>query len=50
MTLLEQKQKELERLYEHRRAALKLNDAMWIQHNRQKIDDLEKEIIRLKKK
>ena len=50
MTLLEQKQKELERLYSFRAAALKMNDAMWVHKNEQKIDELEKEIIRLKKK
>lgn len=50
MTILEQKQKQLERLYSFRAAALKANDALWVHHNNQKIDELEKEIIKLRKK
>lgn len=49
MTLLEQKQKQLERLYSFRAAALKMNDAMWVHKNEQKIDELEKEIIAIKR-
>lgn len=49
MTRLEQKEAELEKLYQYRAAALRKNDLVWLSLNGQRIDALEKEIIELRK-
>ena len=49
MTRLERKEAELEKLYQYRQAAMRQNNIMWLHANQGKIDDLEKEIIEMKK-
>lgn len=49
MTRLERKEQELEKLYEYRAAAIKMNNLMWLQRNQDRIDVLEKEVIELRK-
>ena len=49
MTRLERKQSELDKLYLYRAAALRNNDIMWLQMNQRRIDELEKELIEMRK-
>lgn len=50
MTLLERKQAQLEKLYQYRAAAMRHNDFLWLNKNQGKINEIEKEIIDLKKR
>lgn len=49
MTRLERKEAELEKLYEYRAAASRRNDLLWLSVNQKKIDELEKEIIEMRR-
>lgn len=49
MTRLERKELELDKLYGYRSAAIRNNDLIWLSANQKKIDELEKEIIEMKK-
>lgn len=49
MTKVERLEKELEKLYAYRRAAMVRNDMFWLSVNRKKIDEKEKELIEAKR-
>lgn len=49
MTRLERKESELNKLYEYRALAMRKNDILWLHRNQSKIDELEKEIIEMRK-
>lgn len=49
MTRLERKEAELNKLYEYRALAMRKNDLLWMHRNQSKIDELEKEIIEMRK-
>lgn len=49
MTRLERKEAELDKLYEYRALAMRKNDILWLHRNQSKIDELEKEIIEMRK-
>lgn len=49
MTRLERKKAELDKLYQYRAAAMRNNDLTWMHRNQEKITELEKEIIEMKK-
>lgn len=49
MTRLERKESELNKLYEYRALAMRKNDLLWLHRNQSKIDELEKEIIEMRK-
>ena len=48
MTRLERKEKELQKLYEYRTAAMRTNNLLWLSQNRIKIEALEKEVIEMR--